>query len=151
LALIRTDANIIDLTLNLRRKVLLGGLSTALSVGFAWLLLGAQRMGIIGLTLGFIVGRAILTVGYPWMIARMLEIPLQRQLKGVVRPGLATGALFACSSLLGTIVHTESWVALFLLAGLSAGGIAILALFAGLPVGPRRRVWNRFLKVVRLT
>jgi hypothetical protein len=85
------------------------------------------------------------------MVARLLGISLQRQIKGVVRPGLATGALFACSSALGTVVHTESWFALFLLAALSAGAIAILALFAGLSIGPRQRVWNRALKVVRLT
>jgi O-antigen/teichoic acid export membrane protein len=151
LALIRTDANIIDLTLNLRRKVLLGGLSTALSVGLAWLLLGVQRMGIIGLALGFIIGRAILTVGYPWMVARLLGISLRHQMKGVVRPGLATIALFACSAALGTVVHTDSWVALFVLAVLSAGAIAFLALFAGLSVGPRQKVWHRVLKVVRLT
>jgi O-antigen/teichoic acid export membrane protein len=151
LALIRTDSNIIDLTLNLRWKVLLGGLSTALSMGLAWLLLGVHRMGIIGLALGFIMGRVILTVGYPWMIARLLGISLHNQIKGVVRPGLTTAALFAFSSAFGTVVHAESWVALFVLAVVSAGAIAILALFAGLSVGPRQRIWDRALKVLRLT
>jgi hypothetical protein len=49
-ALIRTDANIIDLTLNLRRKVLLGTVSAALSVGRG----SSSRsdMGIVGLASG---------------------------------------------------------------------------------------------------
>jgi O-antigen/teichoic acid export membrane protein len=151
LALIRTDANIIDLTLNLRRKVLLGGLSTILSVGLACVLLISFRMGILGLAMGFIIGRAILSVGYPWMVGRMLGIPLRDQTKAVTRPALATAALFACSSGLSTVLGVGSWIVLFLMAALSAGGVAIVALFAGLTPEPRRRVWNRLAKVARLT
>lgn len=151
LALVRTDSNIIDLTLNLRRKVLLGGLSTMLSVGLAWLLLGVGQMGILGLALGFVIGRALLSMGYPWMVGRMLQIPLQHQVKGMLRPAVATGALFAFASGLSTVLGTESWIALFPLAGASAAVVAVLALFAGLSPEPRRRVWSRIVKVARLT
>jgi len=149
-ALIRTDSNIIDLTLNLRRKVLLGALSAVLSVGLAWLFLGL-KMGIIGLALGFIVGRTIQSVGYPWMIGRMLGIPPERQLRGIVRPALATGALFAGASALGAAAHVGSWLTLVPAVGLSAGVVAILAFFAGLPAETRQLLWHRFRKVVRLT
>ena len=150
-ALIRTDANIIDLTLNLRRKVLLGALSAILSVGLAWLFLGPMKMGIIGLALGFIVGRTIQSIGYPWMIGRLLGIPLERQVRGIVRPGLATGVLFAGSSALGAAAHAGSWPALVLSAGVSAGVVAVLAFFAGLTAETRQLLWHRFRKVVRLT
>ena len=150
-ALIRTDSNIIDLTLDLRRKVLLGALSAVLSVGFAWFFLSVLRMGIIGLVLGFLVGRAILSVGYPLMIGRMLGIQPRRQLRGMVRPGLATGVLFACASGLGTLLQAGSWIELILAAGATFGAIALFALFAGLSHEPRRLVWNRLRKVARLT
>jgi O-antigen/teichoic acid export membrane protein len=150
-ALIRTDANIIDLTLNLRRKVLLGALSAVLSVGLAWLFLGPMDLGIIGLALGFIVGRTIQSIGYPWMIGRLLGIPLERQVRGIVRPGLATGALFVGASALGAAAHVGSWPTLVLAVGLSAGVVAILAFFAGLPAETRQLLWHRFRKVVRLT
>ena len=48
-ALIRTDANIIDLTLNLRRKVLLGAFSSALSVGLGMVVPRSVRHGDRGL------------------------------------------------------------------------------------------------------
>jgi O-antigen/teichoic acid export membrane protein len=150
-ALIRTDANIIDLTLNLRRKVLLGALSAVLSVGLAWLFLGPMRLGIIGLVLGFIVGRTIQSIGYPWMIGRLLGIPLEGQMRGIIRPALVTGVLFAGASALGAAAHAGSWPALVLSAGVSAGVVAILAFFAGLPAGTRLLLWHRFRKVVRLT
>jgi O-antigen/teichoic acid export membrane protein len=151
LALIRTDANIIDLTLNLRGKVLLGGVATALSVGLAWLLLSTYRMGIVGLALGFIIGRAILTVGYPWMIGRLLNIAPKRQLAGAIRPMLTTAVLFASASALSLVVAIHSWVTLILLGALSTGVLAVFALFAGLQVEPRRRVSTRLMKVAKLT
>jgi O-antigen/teichoic acid export membrane protein len=150
-ALIRTDSNIIDLTLNLRRKVLLGTVSAALSVGLAWFFLGVLHMGIAGLALGFILGRSILSIAYPLMIGRVLGTPPVRQMSAVVRPALATGALFTCSSVLSTVVGAGSWVALCLSVAASAAGVAILAFFAGLASEPRRLLWNRLRRVARLT
>ena len=150
-ALIRTDANIIDLTLNLRRKVLLGTVSAALSVGLAWLFLGPMDMGIIGLVLGFILGRAIQSVGYPWMIGRLLGIPIEQQLRGIVRPALATGVLFAGASALGAATRAGSWPTLVVAVGVSAGVVTIVAYFSGLPADTRRLLWQRLRKVARLT
>jgi O-antigen/teichoic acid export membrane protein len=150
-ALIRTDANIIDLTLNLRRKVLLGALSAVLSVGLAWLFLGPMDMGIIGLVLGFIMGRTIQSISYPWMIGRLLGISIERQLRGIVRPALATGVLFAGASVLGAAAHVGSWVTLVLAVTVSAAVVAALAFFAGLPAETRQLLWQRLRKVARLT
>jgi O-antigen/teichoic acid export membrane protein len=150
-ALIRTDANIIDLTLNLRRKVLLGTVSAALSVGLAWFFLGPMDMGIVGLALGFIVGRTIQSVAYPLMIGRLLEIPAVRQLKGIVRPALATGVLLAGASALGATVLASSWPGLVLSVGASVGLVATIAFFAGLPAATRQLLWHRLRKVARLT
>jgi O-antigen/teichoic acid export membrane protein len=149
-ALIRTDSNIIDLTLNLRRKVLLGGLSAGLALGLAWFLVGVLQMGILGLALGFIGGRAILSVGYPLMIGGLLGISPRRQMRAVVRPGLVTAALFSCAAWLSTLVHVGTWVALGLAGAASAVAIAIVAFFAGLSSDARRRAWNRSRKVARL-
>jgi hypothetical protein len=120
-------------------------------VGLAWFFLGPMDMGIIGLVLGFIVGRTIQSVGYPWMIGRMLGISPQRQLRGIVRPALATGVLFAGASFLGAAARAGSWPILVLSVGVSAGAVAILAFFAGLPAGIRQLLWHRMRKVVRLT
>lgn len=148
-ALIRTDANVIDLTLNLRRKVLLGALSAGLSLGLAWAFLGPLGMGIPGLALGFVAGRSLLSFAYPWMVGRMLGIPPTAQAKAVVRPGLTTAALFSSAALLATPIRAESWpVFLASVIGTSAT-VAAVALFAGLPAPARRRVWRRLRKVVR--
>jgi O-antigen/teichoic acid export membrane protein len=149
--LIRTDANIIDLTLNLRRKVLLGTISAVASIGLAWLFVGPMELGIVGLVLGFIVGRTIQSIGYPWMIGRLLEIPLERQLRGIVRPAIATGALFGGAGALADSLNAGSWAALVLSVGLSVAILAPVVFLAGLQSEVRRLLWLRLRRVARLT
>ena len=120
-----------------------------MSVALGWLFLGPLHSGIIGLVIGFILGRMIQSVGYPFMIGRMLGIPPEDQLRGVVRPALATVAIFGFATLLGTVVHTHSWAVLVLGGGISATAVAVLAYFGGLSDSMRRTVWRRLRKVVR--
>ncbi|MGH2679411.1 MAG: lipopolysaccharide biosynthesis protein [Actinomycetota bacterium] len=150
-ALIRTDANIIDLTLDLRRKVVLGTVSTVLAVGLAWLFLGPLDMGIIGLVLGFILGRAVQSVGYPWMIGRLLGIPPAQQLRGIARPALATAVLFGAGTALSVELQAGSWPALVLYVGATAALVTVVAFFLGLAPEVRHILWHRLRKVVRLT
>jgi O-antigen/teichoic acid export membrane protein len=149
-ALIRTDANIIDLTLNLRRKVLLGLVSGVLSIALAWLFLEAG-WEIVGLATGFIAGRLIITVAYPLMIGRLLGIRAQTQLRGAVRPAVATAALFVGAALVSGGIDVDSWAALLVGGAISAIVIALLAFFSGLPRSMRGTVWMRLRKVARLT
>ena len=78
-SLIRVDSNIIDLTLNLRTKVLLGLFSAALSVALAWVLVSHFQLGIPGVVIGFMAGRAVQSFTYPVMVGR---IPEQRSEQG---------------------------------------------------------------------
>jgi O-antigen/teichoic acid export membrane protein len=149
--LIRTDANIIDLTLNLRTKVLLGAIAAVVSIGLAWLFVGPMDLGIIGLVLGFIVGRTIQSIGYPLMIGRLLEIPPGRQLRGIVRPAIATAVLFGGAGALADSLHAGSWVALVLSVGLSVAVLAPVVFLAGLQPEVRRLLWLRLRRVARLT
>jgi O-antigen/teichoic acid export membrane protein len=149
-AVIRTDSNIIDLTLVLRDKVLLGLLSACASVGlavgaFVWL--GA---GIAGVVAGFIAGRMILTVAYPLLIGRLLEIAPRRQLLSALRPAAVTVLLFALAAYLGRAVDVSSWVS-FAAGAVVTGAVCLAgAYLAGLPPAQRRRLRVRVRRVVRL-
>jgi O-antigen/teichoic acid export membrane protein len=150
-SLIRTDANIIDLTLNLRRKVLLGAVAAAISVGLAWLFLSPLDMGLAGLALGFILGRTIQSVSYPLMIGKVLGVEASQQLRGIVRPAIVTTVLFVGASLAGAELHVKSWV--LLAASFAISGLIITGLtyFAGLSAESRQLVWHRVRRVVELT
>lgn len=149
-SLIRTDANIIDLTLNLRRKVLLGTVSAGLSIALGWYFLGPLDLGISGLALGFILGRSLQSVAYPLMIGRILGTPPETQIRAAIRPALATAAVFAATTVLSTGVRAGSWVALVLEVGISVVAISAASFFGGLSADTRRVVWGRIRRVARL-
>jgi len=79
--LIRNDANFIDLTLRLRRKVLLGFFVSYAFNRFSCCIDGLFQLGIVGLCFGLIVGRSILSVGYPFLVGRFLGLHFRPKLK----------------------------------------------------------------------
>ncbi len=95
--LIRTDANIIDLTLRIKSKVVFGAVSAIVSIIIAAILVKVFDLGIMGVCIGLIIGRSILSINFPKIIGRFLNISLQSQLKGILRPAFVSAALFAFS------------------------------------------------------
>jgi O-antigen/teichoic acid export membrane protein len=122
LIFIRADANIIDVTLRLSQKVLLGLLSVTISVAAASFVVGYLKMGIIGLCLGIMAGRLILSVGYPLLVSRFLSIEFSAQVKGLLRPAVVTVLFFAATLAVDTLAP--------ILTGLGFKGWGIFALGA---------------------
>jgi O-antigen/teichoic acid export membrane protein len=146
---LRNDACIIDLTLQLRRKVLVGVLSVSVSLALAGILVSYFQAGIVGLCLGFIGGRSILTLGYPLMAGRFLGISPFSQLKSVLRPALLTASLLLVASKLANFATAANWIYLFLLVGATFGGVFLLAFLTGLSSDQRTRLLHRLRLVMR--
>ena len=152
--LIRNDANIIDLTLDLRAKVILGLASTTLGMILAAVLVGRYHMGVIGLSLGLLLGRSILSVAYPAMIGRFLGVTPSSQVLSSLRPGAVTIALFAAAVTLdkvqaaGSLPFAHTWVGFFLLAGLTFCVLFGLGFIAGFTRRQRLSATNRIRTVI---
>jgi len=151
--LIRNDANIIDLTLDLSRKVLLGLLSAVLSVGTAALLVGYFNAGIMGVILGLMAGRSILSVAYPFLIGKFFSISFISQVKGALRPALVTVLFFYVATQFERFLNTSisfeaSWVGLFFLVLITAGAVSLLAIFLGLSRDQQARIFQRVRLVI---
>lgn len=146
--LIRNDANIIDLTLNLSRKVLIGLFSAAFSVIIAATLVGFFKMEIIGLIIGLIAGRSILSIAYPVMIGRFLGVTLSSQVRGALRPIIVMLFLFLVSAEIESFLYYSaafqvSWLGLFFLVAMTAGMVSVLAYFFGLTSDQKKRLNQR--------
>lgn len=143
---IRNDAFVIDLTLQMREKVIVGAVAAVLSIVFSALLI--PSWGITGLCLGMIAGRLILTVSYPFIINSQLEQPRKLPLKSLVRPGLTMGLVFGVSGYLGEALLADNWIVWLIAAGGSFGLALCVALFAGLDADSRKPLLKR-LKMIR--
>jgi O-antigen/teichoic acid export membrane protein len=145
--LIRNDSYLIDATLDLRAKVVVGWLSTLISIGIGVLLVGPYDLGIVGVCVGILTGRMILSLVYPWRVGRCINHPLGGQLRSAVRPAVASAALFGTVLLAGRYVGTESWLVLVVAAPATAALIGALAAFSGLTGEQRRRLVKRVRRV----
>ncbi|MFZ0533197.1 MAG: hypothetical protein WAM09_08445 [Anaerolineales bacterium] len=149
LVFIRNDANVIDLTLRLSRKVILGAISVAVSLLAAVILVYFLRMGIVGVCIGIMVGRLILSVAYPNLIGKFLKINLSAQLMAILRPGLVTTIFFLAATGLENILPTSGWrslggwVEFFLSAGLTACVVLVLAFRLGLSRDQQKIIFTR--------
>jgi O-antigen/teichoic acid export membrane protein len=151
LAIIRTDSNIIDLTLRLPAKVLLGLASVVLSVGLAWLLLDRFDLGIAGVVGGFVLGRLLLTVAYPVLIGRFLAVRLGAQVRGAVRPVIATVLLLASAGYVSERWHVDSWTGLVFASLCTLTAYTAVGMYAGIPLRRRKALLRRLRRVAQLT
>jgi hypothetical protein len=147
--LIRNDANIIDLTLDLRLKVLVGFLSAALCAGLAAYAVGVLKLGAVGVCTSFITGRLILSLGYPLLVGRFLGVSLGQQLRAALRPGVVTALLFGLTTIASRTLAVGSWLAL---APCAAGTLPVAALIAfrlGLGQTQRQQLLKRLRRALR--
>jgi O-antigen/teichoic acid export membrane protein len=147
LVLIRNDAQIIDLTLDVRHKVLMGAMSALVSLACATLFIRVLNLGVTGLCLGFVAGRSILSLDYPWFAGRFLGLSLASQLKSAIRPMLATLPLFALARGANHMFTASTWIGLACGVGATLLLMAPAAFYLGLSAHARRRLLRR----VRLT
>lgn len=151
---IRNDANIIDLTLRLRNKVLMGLLSVAISLALAGIFITAFDLGIVGLCLGILIGRLILSIGYPLLIGRFLKVSWSSQLRGIVRPALATILLFAAVLTLSAQpavnrwIDQSGWIGFVFSVGVTCGFIFIATFWMGLNRVQRTNIFRRFKSIL---
>jgi len=151
---IRNDANVIDLTLRLNKKVILAAISVVISIGVGSFLVYYLKMGIIGVCLGLIIGRSLLSIAYPILIGRFLEIKFSTQIRAIIRPGFVTILIFLTAIGIESILPTSSWHSfggwiLFLLAiGITAIVTLPIAFFLGLTREQEKVVLHRVRAVL---
>lgn len=154
LALIRSDGNIIDLTLRLSQKVLLGLLSVTVSIVTASIMVGYFKLSVVGLCLGIMGGRLIISIGYPILISRFLGISLSSRLNRMLRPAFVTILLFSTAVGLDGFVSVttgtgiKGWLVFILSAGVTGILMLLISFYAGLSGDQRSRMLRRVRTVI---
>jgi hypothetical protein len=90
----------------------------------------------------------VLTLAYPWQVGRSLGCAFSAQLHGIVRPAVATVALYAAALAVQPYVATDSWPLLIAGAVCTAGIFTVVASRAGLSANQRRRLLTRVRTVL---
>jgi len=154
LALIRSDGNIIDLTLRLSQKVLLGFLSVIVSIVAASIMVGYFKLSVVGLCIGIMGGRLIISIGYPMLISRFMGISLSSQLNRWFRPVIVTTLLFLIAVGLDGFFsdmaakEINGWYGFILSAGATGILMLLISFYAGLSIDQRKNIMRRVRAVI---
>jgi O-antigen/teichoic acid export membrane protein len=138
---IRTDSYVIDATLRLSARVLISTVAAVLTIVLA--VLAIPRLGMAGLCLSILAGRAVQTFAYPYLVKEYLGRPGGLNPAAFVRPALVIGVLFAASAYVGDQILVAKW---FILVPCAATGLALtlcIVMLAGLSADARRAVLRR--------
>ena len=96
-----------------------------------------------GRIIGFIAGRAILSVSYPWLVGRLLTISWFSQVRAAIRPLVTTVLLFGAAIRIESFLAASSWLGLVVAAVATAGIALPLAYYAGLSSSQRAGLLKR--------
>ncbi len=142
---IRTDSYVIDAALRPWQRVRVSGVAAVLTL-VAMVAL-TRWLGLAGLCLGTLAGRAVQTVAYPRLVRSCLGSVGAAPLAHVVRPFAATTVLFGGALYLGARMHAPSWVAWGMGVVGSVTVFAAAAFVIGLAPGSRSAVTQRLREI----
>lgn len=146
---IENDSRIVDLTLKIEKKVFLGILSLGLSSFLAVILI--PKYGMLGLCLGLLIGRLLLTISYPILLQNLLGSPdINLGRKEFLR-GITTAVLFVFSAWLGSQMLILNWLTLLLLVVLSGLCLLVALFFLGFNKQQQQQLVKRFQAVYALS
>jgi O-antigen/teichoic acid export membrane protein len=143
LIFIRNDAFIVDVTLQIRTKVLWGAFSTVVGLALAFLLGLHLASPIIGVLVGLIGGRLILTILYPMLVGQQLQENLLKISPQFVREVLVMASIYGVACYGAPLVEVESWLELIMSGIVSLFMIGGAAFFLGLNGAQRRQIITR--------
>lgn len=146
LIFIRNDAFIVDVTLEVSKKVMWGGLATAVSLLLAFLLGGYLHSPVVGVLTGLIGGRLILSILYPALIAKTLQIHEQQAFEGIpnrMRLISVMVFLYASASYFAPMIKVNGWLALFFYGAVSLLLVFCIAFWIGFTQMQRRKMLTR--------
>lgn len=146
---IQNDSDIINVTLDIRKKTLLGLFSAIVSIVLSILLIKSQ--GIIGLCMSLIVGRSILSISYPLLIKSKTKveyniIPL------TIRQILITFIIYTTIFVFCQEAFINSWFELFISAPFILVFSLLMLFILGLEKVQREELFTLFkqLKLFRM-
>lgn len=144
---IRVDSMIINVGLDLRVKTFLNLASTVITITLG--VFAFNFYGMEGLCLGFILGRSLQSLGYPYLVGRALKLSVRQQLAGMMRAVSVTLLLSTLLAVSRWEITADSWFSLLPLAAMVTPAIALALLFLGLNAGQRQQLTSRVRQILK--
>ncbi len=139
------DSLIINVTLDMKRKVLYSSIASAITFLFAYFLV--REYAIIGLCSSVLLGRFILTIGYPLILKESMRDDSRMIAIQMIQPFLTSALLLVSAAYLSQWVSIDGWIQLFAAGFATAVTTAFIFWFSGLGGPARKEVWETVSKI----
>lgn len=139
------DGNFINVTLDMATKVILTAVSSLVTVSLAFILV--EKYGIIGMCMSILLGRIILSIGYPIILKKKLGEDFVFFDKRTLHPVLTSMLFLLIASKVSTHIYITSWINLCIAGVVTATLLIPLYWIVGLPHKNRILTLSRLKKV----
>jgi O-antigen/teichoic acid export membrane protein len=146
LIFIRNDAFIVDVTLEISKKVVWGALSTVVSLLLAFWLGSHMQSPVAGVLVGLMGGRLVLSILYPMLVGKTLQESKQGSFKvisNLIRPSSVLVFLYGSACLIAPLIKVDSWLELFFYGVVSLPIAFCVAFWLGYSETQRRNLVSR--------
>src|SRR5690554_3845826 len=138
------DGILINISLNVKKKVYYGAVAALITILLSILLI--EKMGIIGLCIALIGGRLIMSIAYPIIVAKILDHKINFDLK-LFRMFLTMLAIFAGAYLIGENLVIHNWFLLIFFVSLSFLLVLLISYFVGVNKRERKIIYKQLNKI----
>jgi len=144
-ALVRSDAFVLDAALQPRARVIVSAVAALLVVGVGIAL--APSLGMAGVCLGLVAGRAVQSIAYPALVHASLGRALDLPWRSLMRPVVASVLVLGGATALGERLLVPGWIAWIGLVVVSFALLLLATLGMGLGDSDRRDVIARMRQI----
>lgn len=140
-----TSGTFINVTLDLKRKVTLSGLSAVTTIGLAFILI--PHFKIVGLCISILIGRLFLSIGLPMFLRKKINDDSNVWTLENIRPAAITLIGLIAASLLQHKIQIDNWVLLFLYGAVLTGLLIVVYWFVGFSNSQRQLLLGNLSKI----
>lgn len=139
------DSFIINVTLDLKKKVFLTAAASAVTIILAYFLV--SNFEIIGLCISILIGRLVLTFGFPLILNAQMNNKFNPLTLTALQPFIISGILFLLATYYGNVVDITNWFYLILFGCTSLLVVGFAFWFLGIEKKGRKATWNLISKI----
>ncbi|PVY36662.1 O-antigen/teichoic acid export membrane protein [Pontibacter virosus] len=132
------DSLIINVTLNMKKKVLFSSLASGVTILLAYFLV--ERYFIIGLCSSVLIGRFILTIGYPLILKEKMNDTSSIFIRQKIQPFVISVILFLIAAYLSQEISIPNWISLIGAGTISTVGSGLLFWHLALSINDREEI-----------
>lgn len=145
---IRTDSYIIDAALRPRGRVLIGAITMVSTLVLGVVL--THLLGIVGICLALLIGRAIQSISYPVIVHSCLNKPKANmaEVLASVRMGVMTAVLLCAATIAGRQIVVSRWLIWGAGVVITTVLVSAITLFLGPTASDRRVIIGRMKRMI---